>query len=350
MKIKALSAHMDSIDSSFLLPKPNRIHLRYFGQGRKNTEASKQFENNHDNHIVHQYDDHLDSSFDAIESFGKSKAITQASRCIDCGKCQDACPLSMNVPAFIQSIRGDDIEGAVRWIYKTNPLPNVCSRICSRPCETACAIELGREPVAIRRLKKYAMDGVDHERINEIAADNRAQFVTGKRVAIIGSGLAGLTVAHELIKKGHCVVIYETRKKPGGVLRDSKQDSRLPLDYLDEDIDTILSLGVDLRLNMRVGEDITMEKLHANYDAVLLASGMDDSGGRKENIKYLGKELTESLEWENGRILVDDEGRTTETWLWAAGDRVEHADAIHAIAGGLRAAESIHQSLMGNIR
>ena len=284
MKIKALSAHMDSSDSSLLLPKPNTAQLKYFGQGRKDTEASKQFDHTYHNQVEHKSGDNLDSSFDAIESFGKSEAITQASRCIDCGKCQDACPLNMNVPAFIHSIREGGIEEAVRWIYKTNPLPNVCSRICSRPCESACSLELGKEPVAIRRLKKYAIDGLDHERINEIAADNRAHFVTGKRVAIIGSGLAGLTVAHELIKKGHCVVVYEAQKKPGGILRNSMLDSRLPLDNLDEDIDTIMSLGVDLRLNMQVGEDITMEKLHANYDAVLLASGMSASDDRVGNI------------------------------------------------------------------
>jgi glutamate synthase (NADPH/NADH) small chain len=203
----------------------------------------------------------------------KQRAIAEASRCVQCGKCHDACPTHMHVQQYINSIIENDIEGAVRWIYDTNPFAHVCGRVCSRNCEKACSIELDGEPVAIRRLERYVMDSVSHERVKAIVAESAPGFLTGKRIAIIGSGPAGLTAAYDLRQKGHCVVIYEAQKKPGGMMRYGIPEHRLPSGRLDEDIDCVLSLGIDLRLNMKVGKHIKMNKLRNNYDAVLIATG-----------------------------------------------------------------------------
>jgi glutamate synthase (NADPH/NADH) small chain len=188
----------------------------------------------------------------------------------------------MDAPEYIRSIWEGDLEEAVRWIYRTNPFSHVCGRVCTHRCEAACSIGRRGEPVAIRWLKRYAMDSLDHERVKEIAAEGVPGFVSGKRVAIIGSGPAGMTAAYDLIKKGHCVVVYEAQDKAGGMMRYGIPEYRLPYDRLDDDIDTILSLGVDLRLNMKVGKDISMEQLYTNYDAVLMATGLHE--GRSTRI------------------------------------------------------------------
>jgi glutamate synthase (NADPH/NADH) small chain len=331
------------------------------------------------------------------------------------------------------------------------------------------------------------MDKVDPERIRQIAAEDKVDYLSGHKVAIIGAGPAGLTAAYDLIRKGHQVTVYEARNEAGGMPRYGIPSYRLPYGMLDRDIDVITSLGVKIQTNTRVGVDISMDQLHADYDAVVLAIGLhlgrstrvpgsdhkqvvkavdllrmitndekfklpkqvvvigggnvamdiarslarmqkrelgkvavtvtaledkahfladpeevkecleegieifdargpqaciiergrlkglktwkvrsifDEQGrfspaydesdelihegdmiieaiGQMSDVTLLGDALTESLEWNRGRIRVEENGRTSVEWLWAAGDCVNGPDVVHAVADGHRVAASI---------
>ena len=398
----------------------------------------------------------------------------------------------MHAPEYIRSIWQDDLEQAVRWIYQSNPFSQVCGRVCTHRCESACSIGRRGQPVAIRWLKRYALDSLTDEQIKQIAAEGKTDVVTGKSVAIIGSGPAGLTAAFDLIKKGHSVTVYESQPQAGGMMRYGIPEYRLPYDRLDADIDAIVSLGVQMKLNCNVGSDISLDEIQQQHDAVVLASGLhlgrstripgseharavsaiellrdisnserfevphkavvigggnvamdiarslarfqkveygeidvtvtaleaqdqmladedeiresreeginimpsrgprrciieedrltgletvlctsvfDDEGrfhpsfdesdviihdadlvveaiGQAADISYLGEQVTESLEWQRGRLQVDRQGHTAEAWLWAAGDLVEGPDVVHAVAAGHRVAADIDEYLL----
>jgi glutamate synthase (NADPH) small chain len=263
-----------TIDSYFILPDPNGIHNQAFEKGWSKSEDADLVDL-HRQQMPEISAEARDDNFDEVATgYDKQQAILEASRCVQCGMCHDSCPTHMDAPEYIRAIWEDDIEQAVRWIYKTNPFAHVCGRVCTHRCETACSIGRRGEPVAIRWLKRYAMDALSHEQVKKIAAEQRVDAVTGKRIAIIGSGPAGLTAAYDLVKSGHSVTVFESRKKPGGMMRYGIPEYRLPYDRLDDDINTILSLGVELKLNTQVGKDISMEELKEQYDAVLLASGL----------------------------------------------------------------------------
>ncbi|MBU1666375.1 MAG: FAD-dependent oxidoreductase, partial [Gammaproteobacteria bacterium] len=402
------------------------------------------------------------------------------------------CPTHMHAPEYIRAIWQGQIEEAVRLIYETNPFAHVCGRVCTRRCEDACSIGKRGEPIAIRWLKRYAMDAVPHERIKQIAGAGKATTASGRRVAIVGAGPAGLTAAFDLAKKGHAVTVFEALAQPGGMTRWGIPEYRLPYDRIDRDIDVIRSVGVDIRCNVKIGQDITLEELRETHDAVLIALGLQQgrqtriphsehekvfravdllnkitagepfelphcavvigggnvamdiarslarmqkqqygqvdvvvtaledqqhfmadpdeikealeegivirdncgpqgceisAGGKLIGLKtwkvlsifdehnrfapsydpagetihacdtvieaigqfsdtsLLGDALTEALEWNRGRLKIDAAGRTSEPWLWAAGDMVNGPDVVTAVADGHRVAASIHAAM-----
>ncbi len=207
---------------------------------------------------------------------------------MQCGMCHDSCPTHMHAPEYIRAIWKGNAEEAVEWMYETNPFSHVCGRVCTHRCETACSLnqtglpQQGSEPIAIRWLKRYAMDAVPHERIKEIAASKKSATKTGKKIAIIGAGPAGLTAAFDLIKQGHEVQVFEALAKAGGMTRYGIPYYRLPDDMLEQDVDVILSMGVKIQYNTRIGKDIAMEQLHKDYDALILAIGLQS--GRSTRI------------------------------------------------------------------
>ena len=477
----------DQLDSYFVLPDPNGIHGEHFGKGWSKSP---------DNDLVDPFRQPMAEkaaearigNFDEIVAgYTENQAIVEASRCVQCGMCHDACPTHMHAPEYIRAIWGGDLEEAVRQIYRTNPFAHTCGRVCTHRCETACSIGKRGEPIAIRWLKRYAMDAVDHERVKQIAAEDKVDYISGKRVAIVGSGPAGLTAAFDLAKKGHEVTVFEALDKAGGMPRYGIPYYRLPSDLLQRDVDVVTSLGVDIRYNSPVGQTVTMDQLQNDYDAVVLAVGLqlgrstripgadhegapkavdllrriaggepvpvprtavvigggnvamdiarsmarlqkqqygevgitvtaledkahfladpaevkesleedieildargprevvieegqvrglktwrvisifDDQGrfapsydendeqvhegelvieaiGQMSDVSILGEALTEKLEWNRGRIQVDADGRTSEAWLWAAGDMVRGPDVVTAVADGHRVAASI---------
>ena len=200
------------------------------------------------------------------------EAIAEAERCLQCKKplCIKGCPVCIDIPAFIRKIAEGDFPGAARAIKEQNMLPAICGRVCPQEtqCEGICI--LGNKETAIRigALERFV---ADRERENGAELPDVAR-PTGKRVAVVGSGPAGLTAAAELARAGHAVTIYESLHEAGGVLTYGIPAFRLPKDVVKAEIDQVLALGVRLKKNHLVGRSISTDEL-LGHDAVFLATG-----------------------------------------------------------------------------
>jgi glutamate synthase (NADPH/NADH) small chain len=480
----------NNLNSFFILPDNEGMHGLNFPKGWAKDDKADLID------LKRQPTDILDiearkNSFIEINlGLNDKQALLEASRCVQCGMCHDSCPTNMHAPEYIRAIWEGNLEEAVRQIYRTNPLPHVCGRVCTHRCETACSIGRRGEPIKICELKRYAVDNLPIEKIKEIAAENSIDNKNSKyKIAIIGSGPAGLTTAYDLARFGYKVTIFESFAQAGGMVRYGVPEYRLPYDKVRADIEVIQAMGVEIVCNVKIGDKITIEQLKHDFNATLIASGMHDGRstripnsehenvyaaikilhkirqnhklvplsksivvigggnvafdvarslarlqlqkykkvnvtlialeskdkmladaleikeGREEsinivnargpkaciidnnkligletmaclsifdengrfnpnydkndvvlhkaemiveavgqapNLSFLGKELTEKLKWNQyGRLEVDENGHTSEKWLWAAGDIVEGPDIIHAIAAGHRVAKNI---------
>lgn len=481
----------DQLDSYFLLPDPNGMHRQWYGEGWTKTPENDLVDPHRQHMAELAAEERVDNFSEIVAGYTKQQAIIEASRCVQCGMCHDACPTHMDAPEYIRAIWQDDLEEAVRQIYNTNPFAHTCGRVCTHRCETACSIGNRGEPIAIRWLKRYAMDAFTPEQVAAIVGRPDVQ-PSGRSVAVVGAGPAGLTAAYDLARRGHRVTVYEALGHAGGMPRYGIPSYRLPYASLDADISVIQSMGVEIRCGVRIGQDVSLDQLHTEHDAVLLALGLQLGrstripGSEHENVvkaveilrrvtaeqpfevprsavvigggnvamdaarslarlqrqthgavrvtvcaledfdhfladpeevresreegieildsrgprhcvvedgrlvglrtlrvlsifdeqhrfaptydenderlhegemvveaigqmagtELLGDALTEALEWQRGRLKVDADGRTTENWLWAAGDMVNGPDVVHAVADGHRAARSIDRYLV----
>lgn len=194
--------------------------------------------------------------------------------------CQEACPARVDVPRYIRYIRKGLFEEALAVNRERIPLPYVCGYACFNPCEKRCAMNQFGEPVAIRMLKRASAEIGDN---NIWKSRKKKAPPTGKKVAIVGAGPAGLTAAYYLATVGHEVTVFDANEHPGGTMRYGIPRYRLPLQALDRDIRDILETGVRFEPSIRLGEDITLESLKEEYDAVVVAVGTTLS--RKINLE-----------------------------------------------------------------
>ncbi len=218
-------------------------------------------------------------------------------------RCMQVCPIGTNPQGYIALVREGRYHEALRTLRDTNPLPSICGRVCHHPCEASCGRAAIDEPVGILSIKRFLVDycathPADPELQAELdAGDLRAgrgkADPTGKRVAVVGSGPAGLAAADYLARKGHEAVIFEMLSAPGGMLRVGIPDFRLPTEVLDRDIQAICDLGVAIRCGQRLGKDFTLSSLsEQGFDATLVAIGA--SGGR--DMKMPGEDAPNVLD------------------------------------------------------
>ncbi len=186
--------------------------------------------------------------------------------------CQAACPIHTDVRGYVSAITRGDLGTAIEIIRQVNPFPSVCGRICTRACESACRRGQVDEPIAIAGLKRFAAD-----QTKDIIIARRPGPYYNEKIAVIGGGPSGLTAAHDLTLLGYRVTVFETHNELGGMLSRGIPEYRLPRSAVKEDIDFILSLGVEAKPGAVLGRDFTLEELLKDYQAVFLALGSERS-------------------------------------------------------------------------
>lgn len=207
--------------------------------------------------------------------YSDEQALYEANRCIQCPKkpCVGGCPVDVDIPEFINAIREGDMPEAVRILKSKNSLPGICGRVCPQEtqCEEVCALAKKGAPIAIGRLERYV---ADWELAQGQMEKPQIAKATGKRVAVIGSGPAGLTASADLAKVGHEITLFEALHVAGGVLMYGIPEFRLPKRVVQTEVDYVKSLGVDIRLDSVVGKTVTVDELFAQgYSAIFLGIG-----------------------------------------------------------------------------
>ncbi len=208
--------------------------------------------------------------------YNKEEAMEEANRCIGCknAQCIKGCPVAIDIPGFISHVKTGDIEGAYQVISESSALPAVCGRVCPQEsqCEGKCIRGIKGEPVSIGKLERFVADWARENGIKPEGAKEK----NGKKVAVIGSGPAGLTCAGDLAKMGYEVTIFEALHEPGGVLVYGIPEFRLPKQaVVAKEIENVKSLGVSIETNVVVGKSVTIDELieEEGFDAVFIGSG-----------------------------------------------------------------------------
>jgi glutamate synthase (NADPH/NADH) small chain len=209
--------------------------------------------------------------------YSAEQAKAEANRCIQCpkGPCVTGCPVDIDIPGFIAAIREDNMTEAVRILKNKNSLPGICGRVCPQEtqCEVKCTLDKKGAPVAIGRLERYVADWERAHMKSESPSVNPSR-PTGKKVAVVGSGPAGLTAAADLAKSGYDVTLFEALHVAGGVLMYGIPEFRLPKEIVQAEVDYVISLGVKLELDMVIGKTISVDELlNSDYRAVFLGPG-----------------------------------------------------------------------------
>ncbi|RJR42786.1 MAG: hypothetical protein C4576_15515 [Desulfobacteraceae bacterium] len=187
--------------------------------------------------------------------------------------CMHACPVGMDIPAYISLIKANRLDDAYRVLLRTNPFPSICGRVCDHKCEAKCRRSTLDEPLSIKNLKRFITDHAKRPPVERAAVSKK------ERIAVIGAGPSGLTAARDLALMGYPVTVFESLPEPGGMLRWGIPEYRLPRHVLRREIQDILDLGVELKLDTKLGREISWEGLRKDFDAIYLAIGAQRSPG-----------------------------------------------------------------------
>jgi NADPH-dependent glutamate synthase beta subunit-like oxidoreductase len=230
--------------------------------------------------------------------------------------CQKDCPVGVDIPVYLDLIKQKKYQKAYRIVKETNPMPAVTGRVCYHPCEDGCNRKVLDQPLAIHALERFIGDwGLENVMVRKVKTDSQK----GK-IAVVGSGPAGLSCAYHLVRKGYPVTIFERENQPGGMLRLGIPEYRLPEKILDKELKSILDLGIELKLNCQVGKDISWEEIK-KYAAVFIGTGayrsrkMNVPGENLEQIKpalefLINSNLGEKYDQTGQKVLVLGRGNT----------------------------------------
>jgi glutamate synthase (NADPH/NADH) small chain len=227
--------------------------------------------------LMPEQDHHLRCrNFDEVNlGLSEEAAIAEARRCLQCksAPCIAGCPVAVDIPAFIAAVAGTRMAEAARILLADNTLPAICGRVCPQEeqCEGLCVLDRKGQAIAVGYLERFVADWA--LRHPEQLAPTVIPKASGKKVAVVGSGPAGLTVAGELARMGHEVIIYEALHDTGGVLRYGIPEFRLPKEIVDIEVARLAQLGVCIECNVVVGKTITLPKMRNEHDAVFIANG-----------------------------------------------------------------------------
>jgi glutamate synthase (NADPH/NADH) small chain len=250
------------------------------------------------------------------EDFSEDKRRTQAARCMDCGIpfCNDGCPLGNLIPDWNDLVYRDHWKDALDALHKTNNFPEFTGRICPAPCEAACVLGINEKPVAIK-LSEVGI--IDRGFAEGWVVPEPPETRTGKTVAVIGSGPAGLAAAAQLNKAGHTVTVFERDERVGGLLTFGIPDFKLEKHVVERRVNIMAEEGVVFKTSVNVGKDITAEQLKGEYDAVVLAIGstaprnLEVEGRELDGVHFAMEFLSAQNEW------VHNKGETTRRHISA---------------------------------
>jgi glutamate synthase (NADPH/NADH) small chain len=209
---------------------------------------------------------------EVYEPFPKEDLQVQATRCMDCGIpfCHNGCPLGNLIPEWNDLARRDDWHGAIERLHATNNFPEFTGKLCPAPCEAACVLGINDDPVTIKQIEHDIIDRAFRE---GFVAPQPAEQKTGKKIAVIGSGPAGLAAAQQLTRAGHDVTVFERADRIGGLLRYGIPQFKMEKHVLDRRLRQMEAEGTVFRPGVDVGRDVTADELRSSHDAVLLAGG-----------------------------------------------------------------------------
>ncbi len=185
--------------------------------------------------------------------------------------CQHACPIGMDVPAYMALVRANRLTDAFKVMKRTNPFPGVCGRVCPQFCTKKCRRGQLDEPMAIAWIKRFIADNAKRPKIDQVPVTRK------QKIAVIGAGPAGLTAAQDLCLRGYKVTVFEELPHAGGMMRYAIPEYRLPRNVIEQEVDDIRALGVEIKTNTRVGRDVSFEQIRKDYDAVVIAVGAHKS-------------------------------------------------------------------------
>ena len=253
--------------------------------------------------VVERLDDYLE----VYQPFPEEKVRLQAARCMDCGIpfCHTGCPVTNIIPDWNDLVYRDHWKEAIRVLHSTNNFPEFTGRICPAPCEAACVLGINEPPVTIKVIEKTI---VDHAWKEGWIKPEPPATRTGKRVAVVGSGPAGLAAAQQLNRAGHWATLFEKADRIGGLLRYGIPDFKMEKRVLDRRLEQLIAEGVQFQTNAHVGHNVPVEALRKEFDAILLTGGAE----APRDLKVPGRELKgihfamDFLPQQNKRVAGDD--------------------------------------------